>query len=63
MRLIDEENVRLAVSLLTPEDREELDRNGEVVVPGGSGGKTLEAQIELAEGKVEDEDICFCLDP
>ncbi len=54
------------MSLFTPEEREELDRrarNGEVVVPGGSGGKTLEAQIELAEGKVEDEDICFSLDP
>lgn len=54
MRLIDKENVRLAVSLLTPEEREELDRrarNGEVVVPGGSGGKTLEAQIDLAEGR------------
>ncbi|GLT55705.1 hypothetical protein SLA2020_288010 [Shorea laevis] len=35
------------------QDREELDgraRNGEVVVPGGTGGKSLEAQEHLAEG-------------
>lgn len=34
--------------------REELEnkaREGETVVPGGSGGKSLEAQEHLAEGK------------
>mgnify|MGYP002775555186 CR=1 FL=1 len=33
--------------------REELDRrarSGETVVPGGTGGKSLEAQEHLAEG-------------
>ncbi|GLT89405.1 hypothetical protein SLE2022_073860 [Rubroshorea leprosula] len=36
------------------QDREELDgraRKGEVVVPGGTGGKSLEAQEHLAEGR------------
>ncbi|CAM6029185.1 unnamed protein product, partial [Sphagnum balticum] len=40
--------------MLSPEEREELDRRaraGEVVVPGGTGGKSLEAQIHLAEGR------------
>lgn len=35
------------------ESREELDakaRQGETVVPGGTGGKSLEAQEHLAEG-------------
>ena len=35
------------------ESREELDRmarEGETVVPGGTGGKSLEAQEHLAEG-------------
>ena len=35
------------------ESREELDekaRHGETVVPGGTGGKSLEAQEHLAEG-------------
>jgi hypothetical protein len=52
-RLVDKENVREAVTMLSPEEREELDRRaraGEVVVPGGTGGKSLEAQIHLAEG-------------
>jgi hypothetical protein len=52
-RLVDKENVREAVTMLNPEEREELDRRaraGEVVVPGGTGGKSLEAQIHLAEG-------------
>ncbi|XP_050382138.1 late embryogenesis abundant protein EMB564-like [Argentina anserina] len=37
-----------------PNKREELDakaRQGETVVPGGTGGKTLEAQEHLAEGR------------
>jgi hypothetical protein len=53
-KLVDKENVREAVVMLTPEEREELDRRaraGEVVVLGGTGGKSLEAQIHLAEGK------------
>ena len=36
------------------QSREELDaraRQGETVVPGGTGGKSLEAQEHLAEGK------------
>lgn len=52
-RIVDKENVREAVAMLTPEEREELNRRareGEVVVPGGTGGKSLEAQIHLAEG-------------
>lgn len=35
--------------------REDLDaraRQGEVVVPGGTGGKSLEAQEHLAEGNM-----------
>lgn len=35
------------------QSREELDekaRQGETVVPGGTGGKSLEAQEHLAEG-------------
>lgn len=35
------------------QDRSELDakaRQGETVVPGGTGGKSLEAQEHLAEG-------------
>lgn len=35
------------------QERQELDarvRQGETVVPGGSGGKSLEAQEHLAEG-------------
>lgn len=35
------------------QEREELDRRarqGETVVPGGTGGKSLEAQEHLAEG-------------
>jgi hypothetical protein len=54
MRLVDKENIGEAVMMLTPEEREELDRrarNGEEVVPGGAGGKSLEAQIHLAEGR------------
>ncbi|GMH11303.1 hypothetical protein Nepgr_013144 [Nepenthes gracilis] len=38
----------------TEQEREELDaraRQGETVVPGGTGGKSLEAQEQLAEGK------------
>lgn len=37
-------------------EREELDakaQQGETVVPGGTGGKSLEAQEHLAEGKTE----------
>ncbi|KAF8009715.1 hypothetical protein BT93_J0642 [Corymbia citriodora subsp. variegata] len=36
------------------QDREELDRRakeGETVVPGGTGGRSLEAQEHLAEGR------------
>lgn len=39
---------------LPEEEKRKLDErahNGEVVVPGGTGGKSLEAQIHLAEGK------------
>ena len=39
---------------LPEEEKKKLDeraRHGETVVPGGTGGKSLEAQIHLAEGK------------
>ncbi|GAQ78674.1 Em protein [Klebsormidium nitens] len=39
---------------LPEEEKRKLDeraRNGEVVVPGGTGGKSLEAQLHLAEGR------------
>ena len=39
----------------TQEERKELDekaKQGETVVPGGTGGKSLEAQEHLAEGIV-----------
>jgi hypothetical protein len=54
MRLVDKENIREAVEMLHPLEIEELERRasqGEVVIPGGTGGKSLEAQIQLAEGK------------
>ncbi|GAQ88424.1 Em protein [Klebsormidium nitens] len=41
---------------LPEEEKRKLDeraRAGETVVPGGTGGKSLEAQIHLAEGKEE----------
>lgn len=41
--------------------REELDakaRQGETVVPGGTGGKSLEAQENLAEGIYS---LCLCV--
>ena len=41
-------------SMASGQLREELEnkaREGETVVPGGSGGKSLEAQEHLAEGK------------
>ncbi|KAJ4704399.1 Late embryogenesis abundant protein [Melia azedarach] len=40
--------------MASQQDREELDaraRQGETVVPGGTGGKSLEAQEHLAEGR------------
>ena len=36
------------------QERSELDsraRQGETVIPGGTGGKSLEAQEQLAQGK------------
>ncbi|KAI4384538.1 hypothetical protein MLD38_002679 [Melastoma candidum] len=42
------------------QDREELDRRarqGETVVPGGTGGKSLEAQEHLAEGICQSEPL------
>ncbi|RZC84487.1 hypothetical protein C5167_047274 [Papaver somniferum] len=39
---------------MSSEDRQQLDsraREGETVVPGGTGGKSLEAQEHLAEGR------------
>ncbi|RZC79446.1 hypothetical protein C5167_003662 [Papaver somniferum] len=39
---------------MSSQDRQELDaraREGETVVPGGTGGKSLEAQEHLAEGR------------
>lgn len=43
--------------------REELEakaRQGETVVPGGTGGKSLEAQEHLAEGKLCVR-VCVCV--
>ncbi|XP_020085797.1 em protein H5-like [Ananas comosus] len=40
--------------MATEQERAELDRRareGEVVVPGGTGGKSLQAQEHLAEGR------------
>ncbi|KAK4743166.1 hypothetical protein SAY87_001167 [Trapa incisa] len=40
--------------MASQQEREELDRRarqGETVIPGGTGGKTLEAQEHLAEGR------------
>lgn len=40
--------------MASAQEREELDhkaREGQTVVPGGTGGKSLEAQEHLAEGK------------
>lgn len=42
------------IKKLPEAEKKKLDeraRNGEVVVPGGTGGKSLEAQLHLAEGK------------
>jgi hypothetical protein len=58
MRLVDKENIREAVMMLTPEEREELDRrarNGEEVIPGGAGGRAWKPKsISL---KVEEESV------
>ncbi|WOL08502.1 protein SLE1-like [Canna indica] len=43
-----------ARTMSTEQERRELDdraRSGETVVPGGTGGKSLEAQEHLAEGR------------
>ena len=47
----------------TEQERRELDeraRKGETVVPGGTGGKSLEAQEHLAEGIRARRLILFC---
>ncbi|KAI9077805.1 hypothetical protein K1719_040291 [Acacia pycnantha] len=44
------------------QNREELDqkaKQGETVVPGGTGGKSLEAQEHLAEGNTISLSSCF----
>lgn len=41
--------------MASEQERAELDaraRQGETVVPGGTGGKSLEAQEHLAEGEI-----------
>ncbi|KAM7491902.1 hypothetical protein LguiA_034823 [Lonicera macranthoides] len=41
--------------MASDQDRKELDeraKHGETVVPGGTGGKSLEAQEHLAEGSI-----------
>lgn len=41
--------------MASEQERKELDqkaREGETVVPGGTGGKNLEAQEHLAEGTI-----------
>lgn len=45
----------MASEKMDPQKRRELDekaRKGEVVIPGGTGGKSLEAQEHLAEGLI-----------
>lgn len=42
--------------MASEQERAELDaraRQGETVVPGGTGGKSLEAQEHLAEGDID----------
>eukprot|EP00850_Spirogloea_muscicola_P010842 SM000065S20191 [mRNA] locus=s65:214891:215592:+ [translate_table: standard] len=39
------------IKSLSEEDRKDLEQRGETVVQGGTGGKSLEAQIHLAEGR------------
>lgn len=46
------------------QERRELDeraRRGETVVPGGTGGKSLEAQERLAEGQIDYKRVNFAL--
>lgn len=46
--------------MASQQEREELDRRarqGEIVVPGGTGGKSLEAQEHLAEGRFSSSHI------
>lgn len=41
--------------MATEQERAELDakaKQGQTVIPGGTGGKSLEAQEHLAEGKI-----------
>jgi hypothetical protein len=53
------------IKKLPEEEKKKLDeraRKGEVVVPGGTGGKSLEAQLHLAEGKSDFESLkVFCI--
>ena len=47
--------------MATLQDRTQLDakaKEGQTVVPGGTGGKSLEAQEHLAEGGVFNFHIC-----
>lgn len=47
------------------QDRSELDsraKQGETVVPGGTGGKSLEAQEHLAEGNNYNNNILYIYD-
>lgn len=45
--------------MASQQERDELDRRarqGETVVPGGTGGKSVEAQENLAEGSLLNND-------
>lgn len=43
-------NRSFSVTMASREELDEKARAGETVVPGGAGGKSLEAQEHLAEG-------------
>ncbi|CAI9086909.1 OLC1v1020834C1 [Oldenlandia corymbosa var. corymbosa] len=55
VKLEDKSKAREAVDQLDPEKKRELEERvqhgGETVVPGGTGGTTLQAQANLAQGR------------
>lgn len=51
-----------ARKMASQQERKELDaraKQGETVVPGGTGGKSLEAQEHLAEGIYPVYNLCY----
>lgn len=54
------------MAMASQQERQELDaraRQGETVIPGGTGGKSLEAQEHLAEGDPHHlmSNLLFCI--